>query len=362
MNRIFFLFLVAAFLLPNVPNLQRNLWRKVCIAIDVARFNLVCRFQEPDMPPNEAHEGDPFAPPIANVCAGASSKRRNLLLIRHGESTMNALSDWTSVGHGLRRELSSLFSDGTDSFFVDPPLTDEGARQAASLGARLPTLLGGRNFTVMVSNMRRALETAHIALTQWQRAARHRPAGESPTAFPLLHVDSDLEEIGCGGISIGGAMPGPLESSVVLRGAAADLASFAPLENGHSLREFIRADGNLGGKHTLSARAWTRQDRFLNKLFSSSLFTDTDNNDDHVVVIFGHGIFYRWLVRRLDGLPDLHFPNAGSVGLRLVCDPTSGRPKLSSVEPHWSFRLFFSLPSVHCKTCVWMWLCFGMLL
>lgn len=132
---------------------------------------------------------------------GVQSKR--VVFIRHGESDWNEIFNRgfgpmfpVRVVTGLLRELFKLPS--RDSLFVDSPLSDLGARQAAELrkflatpqtDARAAELVatlngeGGSSVTV-TSNLRRAIATAVIGLADRLRRGRGQ-----------MLVVSDLQEI-----------------------------------------------------------------------------------------------------------------------------------------------------------------------
>ncbi|HEY6118297.1 MAG TPA: histidine phosphatase family protein [Candidatus Dormibacteraeota bacterium] len=90
-----------------------------------------------DAPAIEEPEGSDAAP------APAHTSPTRLVLVRHGQSTWNR-------EHRIQGQL-------------DPPLSDEGRRQAALLSARLLARLGGRRFAgFYASDLRRAFETAEV--------------------------------------------------------------------------------------------------------------------------------------------------------------------------------------------------------
>jgi 2,3-bisphosphoglycerate-dependent phosphoglycerate mutase len=90
-----------------------------------------------DTPAIEEPEGSDTAP------ASARPLPARLVLVRHGQSTWNR-------EHRIQGQL-------------DPPLSDEGRRQAALLGARLAARLRGRRFAgFYASDLRRAFETAEV--------------------------------------------------------------------------------------------------------------------------------------------------------------------------------------------------------
>lgn len=128
----------------------------------------------PDRPRNYTLTAEPPA--------WACARRKTLLLIRHAQGTHNLaeLEEAANPTHHLREEHARLHAEhgvawvllheARGNLYRDPLLTPEGERQAAELRALLAKL-EARVDAVVLSPMRRTLQTAHLGIPQLHGSA-----------------------------------------------------------------------------------------------------------------------------------------------------------------------------------------------
>eukprot|EP00041_Stephanoeca_diplocostata_P012136 m.202411 g.202411 ORF g.202411 m.202411 type:complete len:335 (+) comp18828_c0_seq6:170-1174(+) len=268
------------------------------------------------------------------IPAGASVRERDLVFIRHGESTWNDTFNRTKnppffakrLVYAALYEIMLIVSGSKDSWFLDSPLSELGLSQAEALRTFMDNnkdhdesvrvILGKSSqtkSTVVFSNLRRAVSTGMLGL--WDRL---QAAGEKA----IIH--SDLQEISRNPDTMSVSEPFQATTPSWLDKAYKKVDFASGFEN------IIDASYNYGNK-TVANNGQTRILSFFQWLFES--------DDRGTVICVGHSLWFRQVFQAF--LPDSSkhlsktkkIVNCGVIGLTLTEYSVDGGPVQYMIDP-----------------------------
>ena len=276
--------------------------------------------------------------------------RLRLVFVRHGHSVWNSVANTTSavqwlgnVATAMAAEAAATFvtplshrtapevpgASGSpfvlDSALYDAPLTPEGVAESLDLaravrGGLVPGLAPRADVVVVASNLRRAMETAHIGLAPLLKGPnRTTIAVASSMQESCCHLDAlSLHETG-----------GPLNPNVMLW--TSDGATRRPLGAHPSLRfNVTHQPRNAGDKYAWQVRrglrwgVWERQNFFVHAAFHGRFFSRAERTQPTppTIVVVGHSAWFRRFFLR-------YAPPPGTDPVDALL-ATAGRTKLSN--------------------------------
>ena len=235
--------------------------------------------------------------PDPSILQGWVTETRDVVFIRHGESTWNEIFNqgkgpgrflWMPVrlALGIVREVMAFLSP--ESIFLDSPLSSKGIQQAVEIHdalrcsvehAELVEVVNRTNSVVCSSNLIRAVETVTIAL-----ADRLAETGEQ------IFIRSELQEISRNLDAVALAPP----QSCPLLPALAKAQSGAKLD----FRNLYNADGNKGNKAVLG-HPRHRIARFAAFCFGDDKVQGLEclRKAKSTVIVAGHSLWFKTFFR-----------------------------------------------------------------
>jgi phosphohistidine phosphatase SixA len=239
-------------------------------------------------------------------------RRVQVVFVRHGQSVWNTVTNSSSwkwlrnIAAATAKEIQSMWSREVDSALFDAPLTDEGVWEAEALAESIrrqtvPPLLAAAlhpsaapRRVILVSNLRRAQETAYLTLP-------HLLAAE-----PLV-MDSTLQESCCKiDAQSMHETAGPLVGGVLLR--RSQTAQHPVSSNEHRVLRHERSEAFNGGNKQIGTKnnVWTRTARFVDRLFALAHFTESDRSafldgtvsEPPLFIVVGHSSWLRRFISR----------------------------------------------------------------
>lgn len=253
-------------------------------------------------------------------------KRVRVVFVRHAESIWNSCFNRFGLGWPVRlvratlRETYLWFSNAKDSQWIDSPLAAEGINQAQALAAFFASRAPGAEIMrdagscVVVSNLRRAMETAALG------------AGQRAGPQDRIVIESLLQE---GTRNVDGASfteakklpPGPMHG----------MESHAAIA-----RLFDGATHNDGNK-PLKSSVHQRIDKFALRVFGESRdnsgpagYSTAGGQEPTTVIAVGHSLWFKSFFNRFLPATSIHvskskkLQNCAVVQFDLVADQSTG--------------------------------------
>jgi broad specificity phosphatase PhoE len=267
----------------------------------------------------------------------ARGRRIKVVFVRHGESVWNSLFNKFGLGWPVRtskafiRETLLWFTNHKDSLFIDSPLSIEGINQGQSLGAFFSSrqgseLLHSPQSVIVVSNLRRAMETASLG-------AAGRVGGEKQER---IVIDNLLQE---GTRNVDGAS--------FCESKKLPASPMYGLETSTSVARTFDASHNDGNK-SLSSNVNRRIDNFALRLFGecregNAGYSTADGSEPQTVIAVGHSLWFRNFFNRFLPANSNHIAkkkkieNCGVVSFDIVSDKNTGELTIdeNSIREHY---------------------------
>lgn len=267
----------------------------------------------------------------------ARGRRVKVIFVRHGESIWNACFNKFGLGWPVRMARSLLqeallwFTNGKDSVFIDSPLSFDGISQGQSLGAFFASrqgseLLFSPNSVVVVSNLRRAMETASLGTCA-------RAGGD---AQERIVIDSLLQE---GSRNV--------DASSFAECKKLPSSPMYGLETATTVARLFDASHNEGNKPVKSS-VFRRIDNFALRLFSECRegnpgYLTSQGGQPQTVIVVGHSLWFRHFFNRFLPSSSSHvakkskIANCGVVSFEMVADKGTGDLSVdeSTIREHY---------------------------